>query len=890
MADSTHTRRFRFWLWLIRLIGVIVPRRLRADWRREWEAELRHREELLTEWDRLDWRSKLDLLRRSASAFWDALWLQPKRLEDEMFQDLRYSARMLLKHKGFTAIAVLTLALGIGANTAMFSVLNTYLLRLLPYPDSDRIVRIYRTAPQSQSFPHSPANFFDFRDRNDVFDSMAAFVWDSVSLGEPGVLAERVRRVRVTVDYFRALGVRPALGRIFVKEEEESYSRSGVVILSHPYWMRRYGGDPGVLGRMIQLNGWNAEIVGVMPPGVEDPLLWGAVDMWAPQAFEEDRRNRIGHFLSGLGRLKPGVSLEQAQAAMSLLAANLAKEHPENSESGLRLEPLQRSRSDEVSRTAMWFTFGLAWFVLLIACANLANLQLVRASAQSRDYAVRAALGAGRGRLMRQSLTESVVVSMIGGALSLALAYWTVAFINRRLFSALPGAKVTIDFRVFVFALVVSVATGLIFGTVPAWLASRADITQTLRQNARGSTAGRPHHRLRHALIVSQIAFTLALLTGAGLFLRGLQRFNSADPGWRVDGLVIAQVALQGPQVVNQDARATFVRRLEQRLAVLPGVESAAISNSQPVTGFGSGWEIVIEGQPEPPAGQAPIMWLEGISSGYFKTLGVVMLAGREFASSETTSVAGKLDKIIINRTMARAFWPNESAVGKRIGPRIAGNVWVEVVGVVDDMRFPGALREPVTRFQGFYPIAVNPPWGSVTVALRTSEGVATVRERSRTAVAEIDPIQSVFDVSTAREVIDQQLGGVALLGVLLGAFAALGLTLAAIGIYGVTSYSVAQRTGEIGIRIALGAQRRDVLWLILRSGARLSVLGATLGVIGAYPLARFLAASIPTLPTQDPATFIALIITMLAVSLVACYLPARRAAKIEPQEALRYQ
>jgi len=887
MANSTSTTRFRFWLWLVRAVGVIVPRRLRANWRQEWEAELRHREELLAQWDRLDSLSKLDLLRRSASAFWDALWLQPKRLEDEMFQDLRYGARMLLKHKGFTVIAVLTLALGIGANTAMFSVLNTYLLRPLPYPDSDRIVRIYRTTPNSQSWPLSPGNFFDFRDQNNVFDSMAAFVWDSVSLGEPGALAERVRRVRVTVDYFRALGVRPALGRIFVKEEEEAYSKSGVVILSHPYWMRRFGGDPNVLGRTIQLNAWNAEIVGVMPPGVEDPLLWGNVDMWAPQAFEEDRRSRGSNFLSALGRLKPGVSLEQAQAAMSALAANLAKDHLENSESGLRLEPLQRSRSDEVGRTAMWFTFGLAGFVLLIACANLANLQLVLTSARARDYAVRAALGAGRSRLARQSLTESVVVSIIGGALSLALAYLTVAFINRRLFGALPGAKVTIDFRVFAFALAVSVATGLIFGTVPALLASRADVTQTLRQSARGSTAGRSHHRLRHALIVGEIAFTLVLLTGAGLFLRGLQRFTSVDPGWRVDGLVIAQVALQGPQVVNKDARSAFVRRLEERLAVLPGVESAAISNSQPVTGFTNSSGIVIEGQPEPPAGHWPELSVEGISPGYFKTLGVTLLAGREFDSFDAT---GKLDKIIINRTTARTFWPNESAVGKRIGPPGARDQWVEVIGVVSDIRFPGALSEPDTRFQGFYPIAASPPWGSVTIALRTSEGAATLAGRLRTAVAEIDPIQSVYEVSAARDHIDQQLGRISLLGALLGAFAALGLTLAAIGIYGVTSYSVAQRTGEIGIRIALGAQRRDVLWLIMKSGARLSVLGAALGVIGGYPLSRFLAASIPTLPTQDPATFVALIMTMLAVSLVACYLPALRATKIEPQEALRHQ
>jgi predicted permease len=872
---------------LIGLIGVIVPRRVRGDWRQEWEAELRCREALLAEWDKLNWRTKLDLLRRSVGAFWDALWMQSYRLEDEMFQDLRYGLRMLLKNPGFTTVAVLTLALGIGANTAMFSVLNTYLFCALPYPNPDRLVRVYRTSPLSQSWAHSPGNFFDYRDQNNVFEYMTAFTQPNISLGEPGEPAERVQCITATADFFDALGVQPVLGRVFTAEEEV-IPNNGVVVLSHPYWMRRFGGDPNAVGRRIQLNGWEAKVIGVMPPGVEHPLLWGTVDMWGPQAFTAEwRRARSSNYLQAFGRLKAGVSIEQAQDAMAVLAANLAKDHPENSEDSLRLEPLQRSMSDEIGRTVMWFTFGLAGFVLLIACANLANLQLVRTAGRAREYAVRAALGAGRGRLLRQSLTESLAVSLIGGALSLVLAQWSVEFISRTLFTELPGAKVTLDFRVFGFALLISIATGLAFGTMPAWLASRIDVNQALRQNARGSTVSRSHHRLRHALIVGEVAFALVLLIGAGLFLRGLHRFAGLDPGWSVDGLVTAQVGVQGPHYVNGPQRAAFLQRLEERLGALPGVKNVAVSGSQPVWGFTSSGAVLIEGQPEPPPGQWPNPYWEPVSPQYFETLGVSLLEGRAFTSADA---ADRPAIVIINKTMAQRFWPNESAIGKRIGQPGPNPNWREIVGVVNDMHFPGNLKEPETRLQAFQPIAYSPPWGFVTVALRTSQGAETLATAMRSTVAEVDPIQSVYQIQTARSLVDQGLGSISLLGTLLAAFAALGLVLAAIGIYGVTSYSVSQRTGEIGIRMALGAEQKDVLWLVLSHGARLSLLGALLGLIGGYPLARLLESSIPTLPTRDPIAFAVLSIALVAVSLVACYLPARRATRVDPMVALRHE
>lgn len=804
---------------------------------------------------------------------------------ETLWQDLRYGLRMLKKRPGFTAVAVITLALGIGANTAMFSVLNTYLFRALPYPDSDRLIRIYRTSPHSQSWPHSAGNFFDHRDQNTVFESMAAFSSIRTNFANPGEAAERLQGMTATSDFFTVLGVQPAMGRVFTTEEFEP-DADRVAILSDRFWLSRFGGDPNVLGRTMRLDGKDVTIIGVMPPTFEHPLLWGTVDLWRPLALNaEARRGRGNNWLRSIGRLKPDVSIEQAEQAMATLAANLSAEHPENTGESLRLAPLHRSTSDDIGRTVMWFTFGLAGFVLLIACANLANLQLVRTAAGAREYAVRAALGAGRGRLLRQSLTESLAISFIGGALSLILAFGAVEFISRRLFNDLPGVKVTLDYTVFGFALLCSVLTGLIFGTVPALLASRADVNQALRENVRGSTAGRSHRRFQHALIVGEVAFALILLTGAGLFLRGLQRFANLDPGWRVDGLLMAQISLQGANYANPPQRAIFFQKLEERLHTLPGVENASISSSQLVWGFNSSGSFRVEGQPEPEPGQWPEIFFEPVSTKFFDTLGARLLEGRAFTPEDK---ADKPQVVIINETAARRFWPNESAVGKRIGRPGPDPRWMEVVGVVNDLAFPGDLSEPYTRFQAFRPLDQE-PWGG-TIALRTSASPEVLANSLRNAAAEIDPSQPVHRIQTARSLVNQGLGNISLLTTLLGAFAVLGLALASIGIYGVTSYSVVQRTGEIGIRMALGAQWKDVLWLILSLGARLVLAGTLIGVVGAYTVARLLIAEIPTLPTRDPFALTVITISLFVVALAACYLPARRAAKVDPMVALRYE
>jgi len=803
-------------------------------------------------------------------------------MENDFIQDLRYAGRTLRRAPGFAAIAVVTLALGIGANTAMFSVLNMYLFQPLPYPHSEQLVQVYRTSIHSDSWPHSAANFLEFRQRNDVFEEMVAYNGMGPVLTRDGQPAERLLGMIVSGNFFKALGVPPALGRVFTDEEDQP-NTNNVAVLSDRFWRTRFGADPAIVGQMIQLDGQSVQVIGVMPPAFEHPLLWFTVDLWRPIAFTpEQRQNRGNNYLRAFARLKPGVRIDAAQQSMVTLATNLFQETKTNQNESLRLSPLQLSTSNTVTRSVMWFTFGLAGVVLLIACANLANLQLVRSVARTREHSVRAALGAKRSRLLRHSMTESLVLACLGGALSLLVAYGAVAFINRSLFASLPGTAVTLDFTVFGFAFVCSVLTGVVFGTVPAWLASRVDVNQTLKETPRGATSS-SHHRLRYGLIVGEVAFAVILLAGAGLFLRGLQRFENSDYGWRTDGLMTGQLGLLGDRYSTPPQRLLFYQQLEQRLLSIPGVQHVAFSNSMPVFSFNSSGSVWIEGRPEEEPGKEPEAFFEQVSLGYFDTMGVRLIAGRLFAS---TDAFDRPQVVIINETMARQFWPNESPLGKRL--LRTDRTPFEIVGVVSDISFPGSLAEPYTRLQGYRPLA-QAPIPFVNVTLRTTSNPEQFATPMRRALAELDSTLALNLVRTAQSVVDQGLGNVSLLGTLLGAFAALGLALAAIGIYGVTSYSVAQRTPELGIRMALGAGTRDVLLLILSGGAGVIALGALIGTAGAIAVARLLSAAIPTLPTRDPIALVALILFLVFVALVACLVPAGRAARVDPLVALRH-
>jgi putative ABC transport system permease protein len=802
--------------------------------------------------------------------------------------DLRFAFRQLLKNPGFTAVAVLTLALGIGANTAMFSMLNMLMFRPLTYREPARLVTLDRTSPHSQRWPHSPANFCDYRERNSVFQHLAAYRKSNYNLSGDDGTAVRLDGYRVTEDYFPALGVPPVLGRVFTAEDYQP-GTAMVIVLSDSFWRRRFAADTKIIGSTVRLDGQTVTVIGVMPASFEEPLVWGPIDLWRPLAFtsEQRRSDRINNNLLAFGRLKPGVSAGQADAEMKTIAARMGQEHPANRLDSLRVTTMQRASSDDAGRKLTWFGLGLAGFVLLIACANLANLQLVRTAARAREFAIRAALGAPRGRLLRQSLTESVLVSLVGGAFGLLLAQWCNDFASRRLFAELPGASIPFDVRVFYFALAASVLTGIVFGSAPAWLASRADVNDALKDNLRGTTSGRSHHRLRSALIVGEVGFALMLLTGAGLFISGLQRFIHLDPGWRPDGLVLAQLNLKGTNYAASSRRAAFFARLEERLAALPGGEKVGFSETPPIFPFGSSYPFEVEGRPIPPGQPVPEVFAEAVSVKHFETLGMRVLEGRGFTAADTENSPRV---VVINQTMARSFWPNESAIGKRIGVTVVPDRdWKEIVGVVNDVHFPAFLGDAYTRFQSYEALA-QAPGNRINISLRGNISVNTAAASLRRIVGELDRDQSVFDVRDARELINARLGGAAVLGRLLGAFAAIGLVLAVIGIYGVTSYSMLQRTSEIGIRMALGAQRRDVLWLVLSKGLRLSLFGALLGLGGAWAVSRLLTLAMPSLPSKDPVTFAAVTIGLMGAAVLASYLPAHRATKVNPLEALRHE
>ncbi|MEW6160224.1 MAG: ABC transporter permease [Verrucomicrobiota bacterium] len=806
-----------------------------------------------------------------------------------MFNDIRIALRLLFQSPSFTAIAVLTLALGIGANTAIFSVMNTLMFRPLPYDDPEELVRLFRTSTQSRSWPHSVANYFDYAAQTTTLEHVTGLKFTRFSLAVPGEPAETLRGLAVTSEFFPMLRVTPALGRVFSAEEDEP-GRSQVVVLSHRFWMNRFGGDPNIVGRALRMDGENVTVVGVLTASAEYMQLWGPIDAWRPLAFTpSERANRRDHWLYVLARLKAGSTRATAQAELNAIAARLAEAHPEhNAHHGLRLAPLHESIGDEASRRFAWLMLGLTGFVLLIACVNLANLQMARAAIRAREFAVRLAMGAGRWRLIRQLLVESSLIALLGGGAGLLLACWLKDEIGSRIRRWSPsGIPVEIDAQVLWFTFACAAATALVFGMVPAWFASRTNVNDVLKANTRSATAARSQNKLRHALIVGEVALALVLLTGAGLVIRGLHQYIRHDPGWRVDGLLTGWIPLRSAKYDAPEQRRVFVERLEERLAALPGVESVGISSYVPIWAFGTTRGFLIEGQSSPPLGQEPIGNFEAVTLDYFRTMGMRLLEGRLF---NATDAAKRPDVVIINEAMARRFWPNESPNGKRIGSGDRNHpLWQEIIGVVNDVRFPGNLARPETSWQMYRPFAQEPR-SSFAIELRTAGPPSGWITAVRRSVADLDPDLPVNELEPARQTIDRLLEHFALASFFLGAFALLGLVLAALGIYGVISYFVVQRTGEIGIRMALGAQIRDVLWLVLGKGMFLCCAGVLIGTVGAWAMARLLSAAVPELQSRDPMTFLAVVGGLIVVALFACWLPARRAARVDPMMALRYE
>ncbi len=795
------------------------------------------------------------------------LWL------DQLLQDTRFAARGLARSPVFTAVATLTFALGIGLNTSMFTGLQSVLMREVSFPEADRLVQVFRTSPHSQRWPHSPANFLDQQAQNGVFEHMAAFSGKSFNLAEPGQPAERIGGVHASAEIFPLLGWKPMLGRVFSAEDDQS-GRPRVAVLDHDCWQRRFAGDPAIIGRTLRLDSEPVTVIGVMPPAFRDRRMFGVAELWMPLAWSaEQRANRGGNFLKAVARLKPGVSLAQAQAAMEVLAANQTRAHPDtNSGIGLRVVAFADS-IDPRGRMALWATMALAGFVLLIACANLANLQFARTAHRTRELAIRVALGASRGRLLRQLLTESCLIALLGGALGLVLAHWGNALLARQINQG-GELVLALNWRVLAFALGASSLSGFGFGLVPAWLASRANANDAMKSGARGVVGDRSRRRLQHALIVAEVALAFVLLAGAGLMVRGVQRFMVQDPGWQVDGVTVGNLSLPGRTYGSASAQRAFAKKVQEELAAQPGVERAAVAWSLPIRHYDTAGTFAIAGQPARPPGREPIRQVVGITPGYFATLGMRLRAGRDFTANDRE---GQPAVVIINEAMARAFWPGASPLGARLGDET-------VVGVVNDVQFATDPSEPMTPFQTYRPFAQTPRGSNVWLAVRGPVSA----EMLRRTVAAIDADLPVNEPGLARVFVDRsvaQLGG---MGWMLSGFGALGLLLASLGIYGVIAGFAAQRTNEIGVRMALGAQVSDVLWLVLSQGLRLTLLGAALGLIAALIGARVFASLAPGLAADDPLTLVGVAVLLVGVALIACWLPARRAARVDPLIALR--
>src|SRR2546426_2221654 len=815
--------------------------------------------------------------------------------------DLKFAFRLLLKTPGFTAVAVLTLALGIGANTAIFSVVNAVLLRQLPYPEPGQLVQLRADRPSSPSTFIDSATFVEVKAQSQSMARIAAYSGGDMTLTGAGP-AERVVSGAVTADFFPLLGVQPALGRNFTREEDTPNGPKAA-ILGHGLWQSRFGGDPDVLGRTITLNQQSYTVVGILPARFQYPEQF---QLWIPLALGETGGTFVKYgegmmLLKAIARLKPSVTLQQAQAELQTIAQRIQPGGPtatpagnprprgeggEGGEGVLTLVGLHEQVVGDV-KGALLVLLGAVAFLLLIACANVANLLLARAAARQREMAVRVALGAGRLRVARQLLTESVLLSLAGGGFGLLLAFWGVQTLGQWSEASLPAMHgIGIDAWVLAFTLGVSIVAGLLFGLAPAFQVSRTDVNAELKQESRGDTGGH-RHRLRHLLVVSEVALSLVLLIGAGLLIKSFSRLNEVDPGFRTEGVLTFQVTLAGekssPQKVN------FIEQIVERLRALPGVQAAAATDSLPLTQFNRITVVDVEGRPpidlsrvHKPGEVTPVS-RPTVTLDYFNAMGIRLRNGRTFTSQDARPAAGV---VIVTEAFEKHLFPGQSAVGKRIRMRSSAEApWQTVIGVVSDVRQTGLAKDVVPEV---YSPELDDAGDALSFVIRVAAEPAHLISAVRATVAEVEPNQSLHNVMT----MEQRLAGTTdsrrLNTVLLGSFAAVALLLAVVGIYGVMSYAVTQRRREIGVRMALGAQKSDVLGLLVGGGLRLALAGVVIGLIVASALRRYLSDLLFEVKPTDPLTFAVIPLVLGAVALFACWLPARRASRVDPMEALR--
>ena len=811
---------------------------------------------------------------------------------DTVLSDLRYALRMLGRNPGFTAVAVLTLALGIGANTTMFGVVNATLLKPLPFPDSEKLVMVWQGQvkdPKDRNIVSLP-NYRDWLEQNRVFEDIALF--DSAGKGynlSGGSEPEQVSGVRVTASFFPVLGVPPLMGRTFLPEEEIA-GRDREVVLSHGLWSRRYGADPDIVGKTVTIDSQEYTVVGVMPRHFEFQFWSGPRQLWVPAGYTQGDQDRDSNSFLSFARLKPGVTIDQARAAMDTIGRRLASQYPRDNAGGtVRLE-LMREAGITGLRSALLTLLAVVGFVLLIACANVANLLLARSAARHKELAIRSAIGAGRGRIVRQLLTESVLLSLLGGASGLLLAVWTTRLLPQILPADLrtipmrPVDEIGIDASVLAFTFLASCFTGVLFGLAPALSSSRSDLSEPLKESGRGSTpAGKS--RLRHTLVASEMALTLVVLAGAGLMIASMARVLGVDPGLDPKNVLVAEMSLPQEELYyGPPGHPRFCQALEEHVGTLPGVVSVSSVAHLPLSGGGAGRGLAIEGQPDPGPDKQPGAGYSVVCPAFLRTMGIPLLAGREFNDQDSLGAPGV---ILVNESFARRFWPGQEAVGKRVklGRFDSTAPWLTVVGVHRDVRHAGLAED---TYPSFYRPYSQSGWPFLSIVVRTASAPTSLLGAVKKALAQIEPNQPVSGVRTMEQVVAGSVGAGRFNMLLLTAFALLALVLAAVGIAGVVSYSVTQRTQEIGVRMALGARPRDVMALVVGGSMAWALGGIAVGLCASFGLLRVLAGVLYGVTPTDPVVLASVTTLLVAVAAAASYLPARQAARVDPVVALR--
>lgn len=807
------------------------------------------------------------------------------RAFEDLRQDIVFGLRVLRRNPVFSLVAVVTLALGIGANTALFSITNAVVFRPLPFAEPERLLTLWESSAKSEDSRTivSPANYLDWREQNRSFEEMGAYTEDFYNISEDDTRPERVAGANVTPSLFRALGVRPLLGRLFLPEEARR-DGPGDVLLSHGLWQRRFGGDLNVIGKTIRMNGLAYNVVGVLPPDfIMSPRRY---EVYRSMTFGDTQRvNRRGRYLTIIARLRPGVTAEQARAEMNALGSRLAAQYPdENAGRSATVYSLGRLITGG-ARTALLMLLGAVGFTLLIACANVANLLLGQAAARRKEMAVRAALGAGRLRLVRQMLTESLTLSLVGGLAGLLLAKWGVGLLVSLSPSSLPRAEQAgLNLRVLGFTLLVSALTGLVFGLIPALQASRVDLTDALKATgARPSADGRRNFT-RGALVAAEVALSLVLLVGAGLLVKSFVRLTEVELGFDPSHVVAADISLSY-RYNSPEKRTEFYRQLLTRVEALPGVSAATVSQSVPLSGEEHGAQFTVAGRaPAPDGGGKYGSIYHRVSEGYLQTLGVRLLKGRGLTERDTAGAPGVA---LINETLARRVFPGEDPIGKQIVLDQTTPRPREIVGIVSDTRYVTPRTEPVPEIYVSY---LDEPWHHMSLAVRATGDPTALVNRLREELAALDREVPLANVKEMSEYVSESFGPQRFSALLLTVFAVAALGLAALGVYGVISNSVARRTHEIGIRIALGARRGDVLRLVVGQGMRPVLPGLMAGLAGAFALTRLMESLLYGVSAFDPAVFAGVSLLLAGTALVACYLPARRATRVDPITALRHE